>query len=650
MKPINLIATTALGGACSTAVFGNLEAIWLLNTTGAPELVSLVYSVILYGLIGGGIAFGAGIAWLILLKVLPSLEKWTAYNFALGGTAALFPMGAFVFRYQLNKVVYAEQGVPLTTMLVVLVGLGVISILLAALCRWTELNAKKGALIWGELILFMGAISATSMAGGNPAAEAHNKAMTDALKDKPNVLMLMIDTLRADYVGAYNKVDINTPHLDSLATDGVLFEQCISQASWTRPSGVSIFTGRIPSGHATQTKAARVPDEATLFSEILQENGVATGALANNINLTSTFNLDQGFDTFMYEAPNYPFAGTESVFGLTFYKVVAKVKERLSPEYRVVHDYYQPADVVFEDVKAFVEANDDGRWMMYAHIMEPHDPYFEHPSLKDPTKEEYNGVAYGRAEHEHPDPKDTEYLKDVYKQEIEFLDLEIGRMISWLKESGRYDNTVIIVVSDHGEEFNEHGGFWHGTTLYDEVLHVPLIVKTAKDARKGIRVPWQVRSIDIAPTITDLMGLEADASWDGESLLPDLGDVDEPHDTTQCTPHPMARLAISENDFEGNILSSIRMNGWKYVLANPDNPRGLQTEELYALIEDPTELSNKAGTEGNWCELPGDELQTQLKTILGEILKEAQENAATSNSGELDAATIERMRKLGYME
>ncbi len=649
MKPINLIATTTLGGACTAAFFGNLEAIWLLNTTGAPELISLVYSVVLYGLIGGGIAFGASLGLVLLMKIVKALEPFSRYAFAIGGSAALIPMGAFVLRYQMNKVVYAEQGVPMTTMLGILVGLLVVSALIGLLCKFVELTAKKGALIWLELIVFMGAISATSLAGGNPAAKAHNKTMVDNLSDKPNVLMLMIDTLRADYVGAYNKVDIKTPHLDSLATDGVLFEKCISQASWTRPSGVSIFTGRIPSGHSTQTKAARVPDEATLFSEILQNNGITTGALANNINLTSTFNLDQGFDTFMYEAPNYPFAGTESVFGLTFYKVVAKVKERLSPEHRVVHDYYQPADVVFEDVKAFVEANDQSRWMMYAHIMEPHDPYFEHPSLKGDGPE-YNGKAYGRAEHEHPDPNDTEYLKDVYKQEIEFLDLEIGRMINWLKETNRYDNTVIIVVSDHGEEFNEHGGFWHGTTLYDEVLHVPLIVKTAKDARKNIRVPWQVRSIDIAPTITDLMGLEADATWDGESLLPDLSEVDEAHQTTQCEPHPMSRIAISENDFEGNILSSIRMNGWKYILANPDNPRGLQPDELYALIEDPNESTNKAREKGNWCDLPDGELTEQLKTILGEILKEAQSSAAQSNSGELDAATIERMRKLGYME
>ena len=156
MKPINLIATTALGGACTAAVFGNLEAIWLLNTTGAPELVSLVYSVILYGLIGGGIAFGAGIGLVLLFKLVSSLEKFSSFAFGIGGSAALIPMGAFVLRYQMNKVVYAEQGVPMPTMLGILVALLAVSALLLALCKWKNITAKTGALVWAELISIHG--------------------------------------------------------------------------------------------------------------------------------------------------------------------------------------------------------------------------------------------------------------------------------------------------------------------------------------------------------------------------------------------------------------------------------------------------------------------------------------------------------------
>ncbi len=650
MKPQNFILTSAFSGSLIASIIGSIEAIFLLNSTGAPDQISLVYSVILYGLIGFGIGMGGGIVGLILAKFIPFFKD---KPFAIGGTGVTLPMGAFILRYQLNKIVYLEQGVPLTTFLFILIGLLIFCVLLFILIPKRVTIGRRGAALgWGELILFFGAISAVSFSTQSPMSKNHGKEISPDLADKPNIVFLMIDTLRADHVGAYNLVDIKTPHMDSLAKDGVLFEQCISQASWTRPSGVSMFTGRVPSGHSTQTKAARVPDEAVLFSEVLHQNGVTTGALANNINLTATFNLDQGFDAFLYEEPNYPFWGTESVFGLTFYKVVAKVMERLSPAHRIVHNYYQPADVVLDDTKTFIETNKDSRWMIYAHVMEPHDPYFEHPIIDGTGTDEYNGVAYGRAEHENPDPKDTEYLLKVYKDEIEFLDLEIGRFLSWLKENDLYENTAIIVISDHGEEFNEHGGFWHGTTLYDEVLHVPLIIKTPKDYPKDVRVPWQVRSIDVAPTITQLMGLNADKSWEGEDLLSkqELRIAQADWKFLACKMHELDRVAISENDFEGNILSSIRMDNFKYILANQDNPRGLAPEELFALLDDAGEKNNLATKDIEVCEKNTQKQTAMLKNILRDILKEAQETAAQSTDGGLDEATIERMRKLGYME
>ena len=184
------------------------------------------------------------------------------------------------------------------------------------------------------------------------------KAIPENLKDKPNILFLLVDTLRADHVNAYGKVDIRTPNMDMLAKDGLLFEQCYAQASWTRPSGVSMFSGRIPSGHSTQIKAAAAPSEADFFTEVLQQSGVTTGGLANNINLTATFNLNQGYDAFMYTEPEYPLWGSESVFGLTFYKVLEKLFDRIkSKNERSVYNYYQPATVLFDYAKSFISKN-----------------------------------------------------------------------------------------------------------------------------------------------------------------------------------------------------------------------------------------------------------------------------------------------------
>jgi arylsulfatase A-like enzyme len=179
-----------------------------------------------------------------------------------------------------------------------------------------------------------------------------------------------VDTLRADHLRAGL-----TPNLDAMAADGVVFEQAFAQASWTRSSGASLWTSRLPSSHNADTKAARLSEDAVLWSEVLQDAGVTTGALVNNINLTESFGFNQGFDTFVYESPDYSFGGTESVFALTFYKVVHKVAEKVFGGNKAVSSYYQPAPVVLADAQAFIEANNDSRWALYVHLMEPHDPY-----------------------------------------------------------------------------------------------------------------------------------------------------------------------------------------------------------------------------------------------------------------------------------
>ena len=680
----------ALSGAIFTAFVGTGEAFWLMSTTGAPDLLSPMYASILYGLIGLGIGLGAAIAGEVLGKFVPFLKN---RGFGIGAAAAITPVAAFLLRYQLNKVAYAEQGVPLSTMGMIMAVLLVIDLFLIfglpSLFKGKSPKAGLLAGIWVALTLAMAGVWISGSSSEDPAAVAHGKSIPSELSDKPNVLFLMVDTLRADHVGAYGKLEIRTPNMDSLQKDGIAFLQAISPASWTRPSGVSMFTGRIPSGHSTQTKAASVPDTAVLLTEVLQTGGVTTGGLANNINLTATFNFDQGYDTFLYEAPNYPFGGTESVFGLTFYKVLAKVMERLAPEHRVVYNYYQPADVVFKDAQSFITANGSSRWMLYAHLMEPHDPYFEHPVISGESEEDYNGVAYGRAEHEHPDPNDTEYLKKIYYQEVEFFDRELGRFLDWMKSEGHYDNTVIVLVADHGEEFNEHGGFWHGTSLYDEVIHVPLLIKTADNDWKDLKAPWQVRTIDIAPTLTALLGLDADESWEGENLLTaealeaareytnpappvptateeETGDSEESDENkapaptqpvvsaavkcTQERTHPLDRIVISENDFEGNVLSSIRYESFKFIVANEGNPRGLPTNELLDLESDPKELTNLSGSSESVCDQTNSKREEKLNAIMGEFLSTALQSAAHGDGAELDEATIERMRALGYME
>jgi arylsulfatase A-like enzyme len=292
--------------------------------------------------------------------------------------------------------------------------------------------------------------------------------------------------------------------------------------------------------------------------------------------------------------------------------------------------------------------------MLYLHLMEPHDPYFEHPILKG-GKKEYSGIAYGRKEHEHPDPEKTEEIKELYKQEVEFLDRKLGAFFQYLKEEDLYENTWIILVSDHGEEFHEHGGFWHGTTLYDEVLRVPLIIKSAQKGPKNVRVPWQVRGIDIAPTITSILQLKADPSWEGQNLLSDaalLAINNPPKPTTDCLSsreHPLDRLVVAENNFEGNVLSSLRMRSFKYITANEDNNRNLAPEELYDLQKDKEEQINLSGQMSDICAQNISTHTSLLKAVLGETINRSLKTAVNGSGVELDEATIKKMKALGYM-
>ena len=691
----------AVGGLMGASLLGLIESIYLLTTLGAPDLLSPVYAWVLYGLIGLPIGIGGGVVLSLYEKVFGALHKkdGDAIAFAWGWVAAVSPLAIFILRYLANKVVYAEAGVPLTGMAVILA----IVLVNAVIDMTLGVKGLKGSLkgllkgpgalgLWcGVALVALGASFVP--VGEDPRATwAHGRGVPSGMEEAPNVLLIAVDTLRADHLGAYGMTGDISPNIDAMAADGIVFENAFAGASWTRSSFATLWSSRIPSSHKTATKAAPLPDELVLLSEQLSEHGVTTANLANNINVTSTFNFDQGWDTFIYESPAYSFGATESVFSLTLYKVVHKLNEKLGGA-KEVHTFYQPAEVVLADAKGFIEANRNDRFLLGVHLMEPHDPYFEHPYIDGSGPEEFNGVGYARAEHEHPDPGDADYLKRVYVDEIKHMDNKLAPFFAWLKSEGLYDNLMIVLTADHGEEFNEHGGFWHGVTLYEEQIHVPLIVKLPASRLAGTRVSWQSRSIDIAPTITAALGVPPGEGWEGSDLIADvLAERDEAEAAAQALaeaqalleelapaleveeadedtlaafreaeaavaegtapPDPCAayrdarhRLVIAEQDFEGNVLSAIRKNGMKYATANEGNPRGLATRTLFDVIADAGEQRDLMGKPVTECGLSADKLGDELALVL----KAASEGGVQAADVELSDAEREQLCLLGYL-
>ena len=350
----------------------------------------------------------------------------------------------------------------------------------------------------------------------------------------PNVLLVTIDTLRADRIGAYGYAPARTPVLDRLSASGVRFADATAHVPLTHPSHVAILTGRYPSTFGARLNGMNpLPAAATTVAERLKPAGYRTGAVVGSVVLERSFGLDQGFDHFDDRFPVKP-----------------------SPVVAIA-DLHRPASEVTTAALRWLKTNGQpgsaAPWFLWTHYYDPHLPY-------DPPSR-HAAASPGRP----------------YDGEIAFVDEEVGRLLASVDRQ----RTLVIVTADHGESLGEHGEPDHGFFLYDSTLHVPLIV--SGPGRAGAISPRvvaeQVRSIDIAPTIAALAGIAPDGVSDGESLVPLLEGK-----TRKDVPVSLAESWYPRLHFGWSELRSARVGEWKYVAA----PK----PELYDLRTDRTERRN----------------------------------------------------------
>lgn len=585
-------------GLLAGTLVGVAEALTALSLTASTsDYVALFYATVLYGAPGlvAGLAFGLVMA---LLGALWPMDNSTAYNLSFVGVVGLF--GAAVGRFHLGQVVDPQVlqvarpafGVALC----VLAGLGLLlgPILLTRTPLKVLLRPKGTVAAWLSLA---GLTAIFSFAPGGPGGEgelAPARYQPPGFEDKPNILLIVVDSLRADHLNSYGYGPPTSPALDSLAADSVLFEQAHAHSPWTRPAVASLLGGLLPSSHGVATSSAMLPDEVQTLPELLNAAGYVTGALINSPELTRNYNFQQGYDYFHYLKPEMPLWGTESVSQLAFYDALRQAIQRGRGGQRVVTDYYQPAGVTLARAQRFIEEQGQNRWFLLVHLMEPHAPYFERP---------LNGRAIGP---EDP-PGSPAAMSALYDDGIRTADAELAKLLDWLRATGRYDGLTIVLTADHGEELFDHGGWWHGSSLFEEVLRVPLLIKLPGQRLSGTRSDWTVRHIDLAPTLASLAGLPPDPSWEGLDLLDDegegalqaLADADGAQPAEDPLPRPdtrtLNRTVLAELSLGGSPLSAVIQGGYKLIRANDDNPRGLPTESLYNLVDDPRETRNLAG-------------------------------------------------------
>ena len=609
----------AAGGLVAGATVGAAEALaaWV-HLHGPGELPALGWALVAYGAAGAGLGLGAG--------MVAALAGGDAFGLALAGVGTALAYA--VARFRIIRDLFLEQVPHGLVPLAVQVGaLAVVA--LGAVLLWRALRGadeRRAALTRPGIAAVVVALLAAAWAGGAqlkpPPAPAPLPPRAAPPAGAPNVVLIMVDTLRADHLSCYGSAAVKTPHIDALAADGLRWVNTFSQASWTRPSVATILTGLYPSSHGAIHKADRLPDRVDTLAEVLGRAGYHTVGFADNANISQAFNFQQGFDEYRYLAPDFFFGASEPAAQLALYSGLRLVRERFFAHYVDVHHYYQPAEVVTAEVRRWLDRGARAEpFFLFAHYMDPHDPYFAHP---------FNGEGYARVAHPNPPPALAERLHHLYEGEVAYLDEHLGVLFDDLKRRGLYDKTMVVLTADHGEEFREHGGWWHGTTLYDEQIHVPLIVKPA-----GAHGLAQVRdelatSLDIAPTIVAAAHAQPAAAMQGHVLPLDGGAA------------PARESTFAEEDLEGNVLQAVRTRSWKLVTANPGNPRGLAPEELYDLPRDPGEQRNVVAS----APVETD----RMRAALGRSVLEARAHAGAPEQAGVDAATKARLKALGYTQ
>jgi len=626
-----------LGGLLGGAAVGMIEALQVLSAAfGTRDYSGMVYAVLLYGGVGMTLGLGLGAVarvWAGLSGQVPEpARSWT-----LSFLAVSCSMGFVITRFILRRDVF-DEGDLTTTATVSLVAFFVVYalgfyVLTRNALKKTFfsfiLSLRGSAAAYGGVLLFSLMMAFGNMLDNRAQADVAPRPIAPALERRPNVLLVVVDTLRRDALGVYGAGADASPNLDRLAESSVVYEEAVAQASWTRPSFASLLTSSVPCSHQTFRKSDVLPDSLDTIAEVLQRHGYTTGSLANNINVTASFNFDQGFDTFRYLRPDYPFRGTESSFPLTLYSALRLVWERYLVSDMVVDRYYRDAQEVTDEGIAWLQVHGGERWFLMLQYMDPHDPYFPHPA---------DGTGYARIDHPRPKLSEASKLRRLYAGEVSHWDDGFGRLMDYLEERDLLDNTAVIVTSDHGEEFGEHGGFWHGTRLYEEQVHVPLVIRYPRaDTDDARRIRDQVRLLDMAPTIADLAGADHGKGWQGFSLRREY-----------ALRQPKDRLALSQADFEGQVSSSIRSPDWKYI-RNDRAGRGAAPrpgEELYFLRTDPGESKSLADdNSAGWAieKWRGDLAVLEAAGCARAASREVQDNQLTRE----DCVAL---RALGYLD
>lgn len=347
-----------------------------------------------------------------------------------------------------------------------------------------------------------------------------------------NVIVITLDTTRWDRLGVYGDRSASTPNLDTLAREGVLFEQAFAAAPLTLPAHSTIFTGLLPPAHGVRDNGGYVLDPRhTTLATMLKQSGWQTGAFVGAFVLDSKWGLNQGFDTYVDK------------FDVSKYQSIS------------LGDVARRAGEVVDNALPWLEGHAARRFFAWLHFYDAHSPY-------DP-----------------PEPFKSRFADHPYSGEISYVDDQIGRVLQWLDARGLADRTIVVALADHGESLTEHGEGTHGLFIYDATTRIPFIIRAPFSGTRGRRVTATVRSEDVTPTILDLVGLPVPRDVQGRSLVPLLTGA-----TRDMNLDAYSESLYARNHYGWSELKALRSGRFKFIATT--------RPELYDLEKDPGELTN----------------------------------------------------------
>ncbi len=611
-----LLMAPAVSAGLSLGVLGLLESLYVASFS--PSV--MWYGFGLYALVGAA----SGLLWGLLFGGNARRREFGVIWLA--GQAAAVPVFALALAaagFMVWRDLWAESisGAGIggwLAMLAVPVGAALLAVLARKVTRGLVARAYSVAAVVLVLALAGVLLGRVIESSGVDAPEAGRSYKGGT---RTPVVFVVADAMRADAMGVYGAPEDATPNIDAFAKDAVVFTEAWTPSTWTRPAVASILTGQYPAVHKTMYKSDRLPASLPTLAGMLRGYGYATVASVTNVNLTPAFGLGRGFDAWGYLAPRPHLLAPVSARRMFLVEIYRLLRLRFFPGLREVGSYYAEGERVGRQARELMGplAKSGRPFFAYLHYMEPHDPFFAHP---------YDGHAIARVENPNPPRELAPQMLDLYRQEVRHFDELFGELLSWLKDVGLYDRALIVVTADHGEEFADHGHFWHGTSLYRELVRVPLVVRFPGGAGAGTRRDEPVSLVDLAPTALVAAGLEPAVDLPGRVL-------------TAQQPVAAVRPLFAELDHQGCVLSAVRVGAWKLILANPDNPRKMAVVELFDLADDPAESRNRTASESGRI--------MQLRAVL-DAGPRASGLSVRPEQVDVDAATEEQLRSLGYTQ